>query len=205
MNTVPHRRSARRPLVIVAAAAGLALAGCASDPAPNAAPEEPMPAVPAAPSEETVAWTDSVCGALVPVAENLSTPPEFDLTAPAPTRDAYVTYLTEAQTAADSALVSVEAAGAPPVEGGEEIAQNVREDVTELRDDLADARTQLEQTDVSDPAAVGRSVVAAGNVIGALGNNAQALSALDGEPQLDAAYAQAASCEQLRSIEIPAS
>jgi hypothetical protein len=43
-------------------------------------------------------------------------------------------------------------------------------------------------------------VVAAGNVVGAIGNNAQALSALDGNPRLDAAFEQAASCQRLRAL-----
>jgi hypothetical protein len=196
MNTLAHRRGARRLAVV--AAAGLTLMGCGADPAPPAAP-----ATPVVPAEQTVQWTDEVCGALVPVAENLADPPEFDLTAPAATREAYLSYLTQAQAAADRALESVAAAGPAPVDGGEQVAADVREDITELRDDLVDARTQLEQAGGDDPAAIGRSVVAAGNVVGALGNNAQALSALDGDPRLDAAFTQAASCERLRAVRTP--
>jgi hypothetical protein len=49
--------------------------------------------------------------------------------------------------------------------------------------------------------AIGQAVVAAGNVVGATGNNAQALSALDGNPRLDAAFEQAQSCQRLRTIQ----
>ena len=203
MTTSPRRRASLTRQAAVAAIAGLALAGCAGDPAPSTAPAVPMTAAPAAPSAETIQWTDSVCGALVPVAEGLADPPEFDITAPDAARTAYLSYLAQAQAAADRALESVAAAGAPPVDNGGEIAAEVKEDITELRDDLADARTQLEQTRGDDPAAIGRSVVAAGNLIGALGNHAQTLSALDGEPRLDAAFSQAAACEQLRDVETP--
>jgi hypothetical protein len=196
ITTLRHRAR----LAAASAVAGLALAGCAGEPGPSTAPEEPMPVAPAAPTAETVEWTDSVCSALIPVAEGLANPPAFDISAPDATRDAYLAYLAQAQSAADGALENVAAAGAPPVEGGEEVVAEVKEDITELRDDLVDARTQLEQAAGNDPAAIGRSVVVAGNVIGALGNNAQALSAIDGEPRLDAAYSQAPACERLRGI-----
>jgi hypothetical protein len=183
--------------------AGLALTGCGQDPTPTPPAAPPAADPTAAVSEQTVQWTDSVCGALVPVAESIANPPEFDVTAAAATRDAYSSYLIQAQAAADQALEDIAAAGPAPVDGGEQIAQEVRNDVTELRDDLADARTQLEQSDPGDVPGVGRAVVAAGNVVGAIGNNAQALSTLDGDPRLDAALDQAPSCERLRSIPVP--
>jgi hypothetical protein len=155
------------------------------------------------PSEQTLAWTDTVCGAITPVAENLTDPPEFDLTAPAATRQAYLSYLTEAQTAADRALEAVSTAGPAPVDDGGQVTEEVRTDLTELRDDLLDARTQLEQANPTDPSAIGRSVLAAGNLVGALGNRTQTLSALDGNPRLDAAFEQAQSCQQLRAVQAP--
>ena len=39
--------------------------------------------------------------------------------------------------------------------------------------------------------------------VGAVGNNAQALSALDGNPRPDAAFEEAESCQRLRSIRPP--
>lgn len=188
---------------VLAAALGLALAGCGQETVPAAPPATAPAADPTAVSEQTVQWTDSVCGALVPVTESLASPPEFDLTAPAATRDAYLTYLTQAQAATDQALENIAAAGPAPVDGGEQVTEEVRSDVTELRDDLADARSQLEQAGADDPAAIGRSVVAAGNVVGAVANNTQALSALDGNPRLDAAFDQAESCQRLRAVQTP--
>ncbi len=213
MNTRLHRRAVRRvPAAIVAGVAALALSGCGADTAPAAPPAPSAPAVPTAPTdptapgvptEQTVAWTDTVCGALTPVAESMADPPEFDLGAPAATRQAYVSYVTEAQAAVDRALEGVSAAGPAPVDDGGQVTEEVRSDLTELRDDLGDARTQLEQADPADPSAIGRSVVAAGNLVGALGNRAQALSALDGNPRLDAAFEQAQSCERLRAVRTP--
>jgi hypothetical protein len=197
-----HRRFVGVP-VVLSAAVGLALAACGQETAPAPTPVTPPAADSTAVSEQTVQWTDSVCGALVPVAESLASPPGFDLTAPAATRDAYLAYLTQAQAATDQALDGITAAGPAPVDDGEQVTEEVRSDVTELRDDLADARTQLEQADADNPAAIGSSVLAAGNIVGAVANNAQALSALDGNPRLDAAFEQAESCQRLRAIQTP--
>ena len=207
MSSHSHQRTARRVPVTIVAGTVLALSGCAAETAttPPAAPPPPTdPASMTVPQEQTVAWTDSVCGALVPVAENLADLPEFDLSAPAATRQAYLTYLTDAQAAVDRALDGVSAAGAAPVDDGAQVAEEVRNELTELRDDLGDARTQLEQADPTDPSAIGRSAVVAGNLVGALGNQAQSLGALDGNPRLDAAFEQAQSCQQLRAVRTPA-
>jgi hypothetical protein len=200
------QRPYRRVLAVAATAAALTLAGCAADttPAAPAAPTAPSGATTAVePAEQTVAWTNSVCGAVVPVAESLVNPPAFDVTAPAATRDGYLEYLGNARAATDTALQQVTAAGSAPVDGGEQVAKEVRDQLTELRDDLTDARNQIEQADPNDATAVGRFAVAAANVVGAVGNTAQALSALDGNPQLDAAFEQAQSCQQLRSVQTP--
>lgn len=205
MTTRLHRPSGRRAhLAVAATATALALAGCAANP-PAAAPAGPAATPPAAaePAAQTVAWTDSVCGALVPVAESLLNPPEFDVTTPAATREAYVSYLARSEAAADAAVQGVAAAGPAPVDNGQQVADTVRGQLTDLRNDLGEARTRLEQGDPNDAVGIGRSVLAAGNVVGAVGNSAQALSALDGNPQLDAAFDQAQSCQRLRSIQTP--
>ncbi len=196
MSTYPNfqARGRRRPLTVLAAVAGLALAGCGLDRDPATATPAPVP------QEQTVQWTDSVCSALVPVVDRIGSPPEFDLTAPAATQQAYSGYLAEAQAETKRALDSVSSAGLPPVEGGEQIANEVRSDIRDIGDDLADAKKQIDQADPNSVAAIVRAVVAAGNVVGALANNAQALGALDGNPRLDAAFEQARSCEQLREI-----
>lgn len=206
MTTRLHRPGLRVHMTVAATATAtaLALAGCGAEP-PPAAPAPPTAAATAAPepAAQTVAWTDSICGALVPVAESLLNPPGFDVTAPAATRDAYLSYLARSEAAADAATQDVAAAGPAPVDGGQKLADDVKGQLTDLRNDLGAARTQLEQADPNDAAGIGRSVVAAGNVVGAVGNSAQALSALDGSPQLDAAFDQAQSCQRLRSIQTP--
>lgn len=200
MSTRPGPRGV---VALAAAAATLTLTACGADAAAPSAPGAAPATATVEPQEQTVAWTDSVCGAVVPVAESLLNPPGFDLTAPGPTRAGYVAYLAKAQAATDKAVQEVAAAGAAPVEGGQEAADEVRDQLTDLRDDLGDARTQLERIDPNDANAIGRAAIAAGNVVGAVGNNVQVLNALDGNPRLDAAFEQASSCQRLRAVQTP--
>ncbi|MHA6793789.1 hypothetical protein ACVGVM_09775 [Pseudonocardia bannensis] len=182
-------------------ATGLALAGCASDPAPTVT--DPGPATTAPAEGASVEWTGTVCSALVPVVEALRTPPAPDLADPAATKQAYSSYLAQALQEAERAVQDVTAAGPAPVEGGEQIAREVREQVTQLRDDLAEARAQVDQADPGDPAALGRAVTALGNTLASLGNSAQALTAVADNPRLEPAFRQAPSCQQLREIGTP--
>jgi hypothetical protein len=204
MATAPHSRRAGRlhALAALAAAAGLAVAGCAEADVPTAPGPGPQPA-PTAPDEATVAWTDSVCSALVPVVDALRTPPPVDFTDAAATREAYLSYIDSALQRAEQAVHEVDAAGPPPVEGGDELVQDVRNQVTDLRADLAEARQQVEAADPNDLAAIGQAVAAAGNVLGSLGNSAHAAGVLSADPRLRPAFEQAESCERLATIGDP--
>lgn len=205
MSTTAHRgRMPRRCALVAVTAAGLVLAGCANDTMPTAPAPIPQP-VPAptetAPADEpAVAWTGTICTALVPVVDSLRTPPPVDFTDPAGTRQAYLAYIDGALQRSEQAVHEVNGAGAPPVEGGEELAQNVRDQVSDLRKDLADARARLEAADPGDVAAIGQAVAAAGNVLGSLGNSAQAVGEISADPRLRPAFEQAESCQQLRTI-----
>jgi hypothetical protein len=178
------------------------LAGCGEADAPTA-PEPDAQPVPSAPDDATIAWTDSVCGALVPVVDALQTPPPIDFTDPAATREAYLAYIDAAVQRAEQAVQEVGGAGPPPVEGGDELAQDVREQVTDLREDIAEARQQIEAADPSDVAALGQAVSAVGNVLGSLGNSAHASGTIAADPRLRPAFEQAESCEQLTTIGSP--
>lgn len=196
---------ARRPGVVLAAltaAAGLALAGCAADevpatpaPAPDAAPAPGPPDQPV--DAATIAWTGTVCGAIAPAVETLRTPPPIDFTNAAATREAYLNYIDATRQEAEQAVQQIQDAGAPPVEGGDELANEVRTQVEDLTEDLTEARAQLERTDPSDVGAVGQAVAAVGNLIGSVGNSAQAIGEVRVDPRLDPAFEQAPECQQL--------
>lgn len=215
MNAFLHRgpRNRTGPLVALVAAAGLGLAGCAGEEPGTDSPSAPPP--PSAPAtagsttdgtadSESVAWTDRVCTALLPAVETLRTPPPVDVTDPAAAQSTYRDYLREAESRAEAAEQEIESAGAPPVDGGEQLAQDVREQVADLRADVAEALRQVDAADAGNPVAVGQAVAVGGNVLGALGNQVQAVGALTADPELRNAFEQAPACADLRSAGAPA-
>ncbi|MHA6626364.1 hypothetical protein ACU61A_13095 [Pseudonocardia sichuanensis] len=207
----PARPGRRRAVVAaLAATAALALAGCAADevpaPAPPAAPAPAPPQPDAAdppPDEATIAWTGTVCSAVAPVVETLRTPPPVDFTNAAATREAYLAYIDATLQDAEQAVRQVRDAGAPPVEGGDELTQEVRTQVEDLTEDLTEARVQLERADPDDVGAIGHAVATVGNLMGSLGNSVQAIGEIRTDPRLDAAFEQAPECRQLTTIGEP--
>jgi hypothetical protein len=109
----------------------------------------------------------------VQVAESLVNPPDLEPSSPAANRDAYLAYVMRTQAATDRAARPRRGG---TVEGGQQVTEAVRDDLLELRDDLGDARTQLEQVDTTSVVAVGRAVLVAANVVGAVANSAQTLA-----------------------------
>ncbi len=179
-----------RALCVLAAAA--LLAGCGGGPPPGPPPTAPPP--PATPQ----AWTDAVCGALVPVVARLTAAPGFDLGAPDATRQAYLTYLDEGLAVTDRARTEIAAAGPAPVPDGDVIAEQVRGHVADLRADLAEARDQVQRTDTGSAVAFGRALVGVTRVVGALLNGAEVAGTVNRDPTLQAAYAASPSCAALQ-------
>jgi hypothetical protein len=207
MKTKPDRARilSLRTLAAVTAAAGLAIAGCSDGAGPPAPAPEPtaQPAPTTGVASATVTWTDSVCSALVPVAQAVTAPPPSALSDPVATKQAYLTYIDGALGMTDHAEQQVDQAGAAPVQGGAELARRIQEQLGDLREDLAQARAQIDRADPGDPAALGQAVAAAGNIVGSMANSAQAVAAVSRNPELDAAFEQAPSCAPLRAIRPP--
>jgi hypothetical protein len=209
------RRTRTGPLVAIVAAAGLGLTGCVGTavppPAPQPAPATSSPGGAAGEGTggsgtagtDTVAWTDRICTALLPVVETLRTPPPVDVTDPAAAQGAYRDYLAEAQSRAETAQQEVTAAGAPPVDGGEELAQDVQQQVEDLQEDVTEARRQIDAADPGNPIDIGQAVVVGGNVLGAIGNNVQAVGTLTTDSELSNAFDAAPACADLRRAGTP--
>ncbi len=204
----------RRGLLTAAATAALlTLAGCGSanvtdpsapaPPAPAApgASAPPAPAPPAggvpAPQPATLAWAQTVCSSLNPVLDTLGAPPRINFNDVNATQRAFTDYLGRARGVADKAIADVSAAGAPPVPVGQQVADQVRADLTRLRDNVADAQQRVAQIDTGDMGSVTAAFAAANNVVGSLGAGAQTLVGLDSEPQLQAALRQTEQCQRL--------
>ncbi|MGQ0479969.1 MAG: hypothetical protein ACT4O0_02905 [Pseudonocardia sp.] len=208
--TSPRRRGL---LTAAATASLLALAGCGSanvtdpaapTPSAPAAPGAPAPAAPAppaggvpAPQPQTLAWAQTVCTSLNPVLDTLGAPPRINFNDVSATQRAFADYLGRAREVADKAIADVSAAGAPPVPAGQQAADQVRADLTRLRDNIADAQQRVAQLNTGDMGSVTAAFAAANNVVGSLGAGAQTLVGLDSEPQLQAALRQTEQCQRL--------
>ncbi|HEY4419566.1 MAG TPA: hypothetical protein VGN22_08610 [Pseudonocardia sp.] len=133
----------------------------------------------------------------------LGTPPTSGFADPAAAKQAYLAYIDRALGEAEQAARQVDEAGAAPVQGGDELTRDVQSRLTDLRQDLMQAKAQVEAADPADPVAFGRAAAAAGNILGSMGHSAQAVAAVSGDPQLNAAFDQAEPCNQLRTFGTP--
>ena len=191
----------RRPLAVLVAAAGLAVAGCANNAAPSPAPALPVETStqtqPAEPQTATVDWARSMCQALDPAFEQLGAPPQPDLGNLAATRQAYIDYLGTARNATQQAIDGLTAIGPPPVDNGVQVLESMRIQLVQLREDLDEAMAQLNRADPNDVGGAGLALGAASNVLAALGNRAQVLANLVTDPQLRAAIDQTPECQNV--------
>lgn len=188
----------RAGLLLAAAALVLTACGSGPEPAPPPAPAPAPPPASAPPAPAAIAWTGSVCDAVAPVVTTLRTPPPVDQKPWPATQQAYLRYLDDAVGRTDDALRTLGAAGAPPVENGPQLADQVRAQVEDLRADLTEARADLAAADPANPAALGPAVAAASNVLASFGNSAQAVGTIVADEQLRPAFEQAPACGQLR-------
>jgi hypothetical protein len=195
--TTKAARSAalRRRLVVLIAAAGLAAAGCTN--ASDTPPPGASPAPQAGPQPATLDWARSMCQTLDPAFDRLGAPPQPDFGNLAATRQAYIDYLSNARDATQQAIDQLPSVGAPPVEHGQQVLDNMRNQLGQLRKDLDDAVVQLNRADPNDAGSIALAFGAAGNVLGALGNRTQVLGDLAIDPQLRAAINQTPECQNV--------
>ncbi len=194
----------RRPLAVLVAAAGLAVAGCATSPnnAPGSQSSVPSPPVlsatpPVEPQAATLNWAGSMCQALHPVFGRLGAPPKIDFGDLAATRQAYINYLGSARKATQQAIDLLPSVGAPPVPNGQQMLDQMRNQLSESRNDLDGALAKLNQANPSDSIATGLAIGSAGAVLGTLGNRVQVPGNLAPDPQLRVAINQTPECQNL--------
>lgn len=193
----------RRPLAVIVVTVGLALTGCAN---PTNGPANPTnapgasstaaspPALssppPAQPRAAALTWAKSMCQTLRPALNQLGSPPQPDLNDTAATRQAYISYLTNARNATQQAVDRLVSIGPPPVDNGLQILGQMSTQLGQLRDSLNDALAQLNQANPNDSGAMVRAFGAVSHVVGLLGTLAT-------DPQLRAAIDQTAECQNL--------
>lgn len=190
---VSHGAALRRPLAVAVLAAGLVVAGCGGNAsnAPATSPAPPSaPAVTSAPPAEAQpaarAWATSVCQTVTSTLAQLGAPPQASPNNPTATRQAYADYLSRATNAVQQATDRLASIGAPPVANGQQIFDQLRTQLTQLRNNLSDAATQLKAANPNDAAAIGPAFGAAGNAVSLLGtlfSNSELRAAIDQTPE----------------------
>jgi hypothetical protein len=175
------------------------LVACGAEPAPPPAPSPTVaPTTTAAAAEPTVAWIGAACTAVAPVLTTLGAPPQIDPNSLPETRQAYLNYLDQAIGQADTALQGLVAAGPPPIEGGQQLADQLRTQLSDLRADLTDARSALATADPGNPGSLLPALNAARDALAALGNAAQAIGTVLADQRVRSAFDQAPACAALR-------
>ncbi|HKS53353.1 MAG TPA: hypothetical protein VJS67_15920 [Pseudonocardiaceae bacterium] len=188
----------RRPLAVLVAAIGLTVGACANHtsnntsnvagPASTTSSAPVMTSAAPAPAQPTInSWAKSMCQALGFAFLQLGSPPEPDFTNPAATRQAFGTYLSNAANATQRAIDLLSSVGAPPVDNGQRILDQMRTQLTQLRGNLNEMATQLNRASPNDVGAIGQAFGAIGNVVGLFGT-------LTNDPQLRAAIDQTPEC-----------
>lgn len=198
-----HHRPAQTVLALVALLLGalLLVAGCTTTVTGVAAPVSGTAPSSAAPpgrsSAEAVAWTDAVCGALLPLTTALSAPPNVDPTNPEALTGALGDYFGDGVTALDTALAGLAATEPSPVDGGDEIITALSGTLTTFRASFSDAQAKLDAIDPADPSELVSVLPAALAPLEDLTDLTDPTTALRENPELNRAAEQAPNCRAL--------
>jgi hypothetical protein len=147
---------------------------------------------------DAIAWTDEVCGALTGFTDAVTTQPRLDASDPVAAVQGLGDYLGSTATALQASISTLDAAGASPVEGGDEYVSRLREALTQIRTSFDAARTQLVQVDTSSAASMTAALPAAVAPLQELTDLADPTEGLRANDELRTAAEQAPNCQRLR-------
>jgi hypothetical protein len=190
-------RIVRSALLLPALAAVALSTGCTTT-VPGSATAQGASAPDAAGTGDPVAWVDQVCGSMLPFIRTATSAPN-----PEEAEDAAAliedisSYLGEAGDAAGSALDGLDAAGPSPVEGGDEVVEQLNGTISAFQSSYQEAQSRIDSVDIDDREAVLREVPAAIRQLNQLASMPNPTAGLRGSPELREAGEQAASCQQI--------
>lgn len=197
-----RRLGARRALVAVALTAGVLTAACTSTVTGTAAPaggggSSPTVAPPAASEGDPVAWMDQVCGALAPLATTLGEPPAVSTSDLEALAGGLNQFFGDGVEALDTSLAGLSAAGSSPIDGGDELVSGLTDTLTTVRTSFADAKTQLDGIDSSDPSELVSVLPSVLGSLDALSTLPDPADSFRSNPELERAAEQAPNCQSL--------
>jgi hypothetical protein len=192
-------RSTGTLLLTAIAAATVALTGCSATitgaPAPTGgssalAPNAPM-------TTDPVAWTDQVCGSLLPFVEASTTEPQFDQSNPSAAVKALSDYLGKAVSTIDQALTGLDAAGPAPVADGDAIVAKLKTTLTTVRGSFDKAKTAIDKVDPNNITELATALPEALAPLQDLSQLQDPTTDLKTNPELEAAAAKAPNCQKI--------
>ncbi|WP_214367440.1 hypothetical protein [Pseudonocardia sp. H11422] len=147
---------------------------------------------------QAVAWSDRVCGAMVAFRDTISSAAANVTAIDTPAKAQELADFTgNAVTAAQGAIADLDAAGGPPVSGGDIVVTTLKQRMTVVQTTFATAKSEIDAIDVGSPDAEAalRSAVAPLQNLTNLPDPAATLAA---NPDLRDAVNAAPKCRDLR-------
>jgi uncharacterized protein YceK len=188
-----------RRLLVVVTAATLVLSGCSAtvtgSPAPTGASTNGGAV---AATTDPVAWTDKVCGSLLPLQESLSTKPQFNENDPAAAVKALSDFLGKSEASVDQALSGLDAAGPSPVANGDAAVTKIKSALTTVRTSFDQAKVALDKIDPNNVSELVTALPQAVAPLQELSKLQDPTTNLESSPELEAAAAKAPNCQALK-------
>ncbi|WP_203336573.1 hypothetical protein [Nocardioides limicola] len=151
-------------------------------------------------TDDPVAWADKVCSALEDPIEALMAEPEIDPSDLEATQAGLVDYLDNAATSIGDIKDAFGDAGAPPVEGGDDLADEISTALSSAQTAIGEARDKVAEADASDPMAFSAALSGMSGELASLTSAMEAVGSLDSNPELQSAAEQAKSCQFLNDM-----
>ncbi len=190
----------RRLFSAAVIATAVVLAGCSTtvtgSPAPTGAGTDSGGT--AASTTDPVAWADKVCGSLLPLQHTLSTAPQVEQSDPTATVKALSDFLGRSEAAIDQAASALDAAGASPVPGGDDVVTKIKATLATVRTSFDQAKTAIDKIDPSDPTTLITALPQAVAPLQELSKLKDPSTDLKSSPEFDAAAAKAPNCQALK-------
>jgi hypothetical protein len=200
-------RSTRCLLLAVATAATVALTGCSATVTGSAAPTGGAPvaatdaaAAGGAATSDPVAWTDKLCGSLLPSVKALSTSPQVDQNDPGATVKALSGYFGTAVSSLDQTLKGLDAAGPSPIANGDAVVVKLKQTLGSVRTSFNNAKAAIDKVDPNNISDIATALPEALAPLQNLQSLDDPSTDIQSNPALEAAAAKAPNCQEINKL-----
>jgi len=188
----------RRLVFAAVAAASVILSGCSATVTGSPAPTGAATGGGAiAPTKDPVAWTNNVCGALLPFKQSLATTPQLDQNDPTAAAKSLSAFLGKSESAIDQSLSGLDAVGPAPVADGDAAVIKIKAALTTVRSSFDKAKTALDGIDPTNATQVATTLPTVFASLEDISKIQDPTTDIKNNPTLKAAYAQAPNCQTL--------